>query len=66
MCKRKVVVTCDSFFCGIVFHVYVEDDCQGVSLYYDRKKGEKFYCASCKREALLKELIGKKWYEFWK
>jgi hypothetical protein len=32
--------------------------------YYTISK--KLYCASCKREAILKDLIGKKWYQFWK
>jgi hypothetical protein len=64
MCKRKVVVTCDSFFCGIVFHVYVEDDYQGVSLYYDRKKGEKFYCDTCKRDRAIESILNKKWWRW--
>ena len=57
MCKRKAVVTCDSFFCGIVFHVYVEDD--GVSLYYD-----KFYCDTCKRDRAIKSILNKKWWRW--
>ena len=57
MCKRKAVVTCDSFFCGIVFHVYVEDD--GVSLYY-----EKFYCDTCKRDRAIKSILNKKWWRW--
>lgn len=65
MSKRKAVVTCDSFFCGTVFHVYVEDNYQGVSLYYDRKKGEKFYCGVCKRDRVIEKIINKKWWRFW-
>lgn len=56
MCKRKAVVTCDSFFCGIVFHVYVEDA--------KELEVEKFYCDTCKRDRAIESILNKKWWRW--
>lgn len=70
--KKTVLTNCRTYRCGEIIEVnqsdYSEKDLVPVSEtlpYYILRKS-KFYCTSCKREALLKELIGKKWYEFWK
>ena len=67
MSKSNAVVNCDG--CSEILHILV-DAPVGPSLYYSysRKKGEKFYCESCKRNIAIESLIGKskKWWEFWK
>lgn len=76
--ERKVLTSCRVRGCTEIIEVSRDDYDESTlirmsdtipvprtkDVYYTLSK--KFYCASCKREALLKELIGKKWYQFWK
>ncbi len=63
MGKKKMRTDCDSY-CGEYVEVLV-DAPDIPELYYSRKKGEKFYCDTCKRDRAIKSILNKKWWKFW-